>query len=180
MWTDEELGRVFDYLMSNRAHHSPGEKPWPPVPVSILPLKMDDAQFVVLEQLQAAILNRNRRVVEAALWIAPAFGVPFPIYFNLACQLLAEDWHISHENLIGKFQDAKDPRAVPHLRKAIELKPRLEYLDYDDYGAYYKKCLWALKAIGTLEAVAVIKECANSDIEALRDEARYRMTKINT
>ena len=51
--------------------------------------------------------------------------------------------HFEHEDTILFLEFNPDPGSVPHLREAIELKPKLEYLDYDDYGAYYKKCLWA-------------------------------------
>lgn len=133
----------------------------------------------VRQQLSDAITLRRSDLVEHTLSAASASQVEFSSYFDLACQLLTEDWHISHEDLIGRFQDAEDPQAVPYLRQAIELKARLKYLDYDDYGAYYKRCLWALTAIGTPEAMAVIKKYANSDIEALREQARYRLTEIS-
>ncbi len=58
------------------------------------------------------------------------------------------------------------------------LKPALAYLDYDDYGSYYKKCLWALQAIGTPDAIAVIAECARADDPALRRQAEYRLARI--
>jgi hypothetical protein len=51
-------------------------------------------------------------------------------------------------------------------------------LAYDDYGSYYKKCFWALRDIGTPEAIAIIREYAASDIEAARKEAVYRLSKI--
>lgn len=180
IWSDYELGRVFDYLLTNHIQYSPGERRRAPVPASVLPFAIDDVQSVVREQLEAAIDNKHARVVEAALLLAPAFEVPRETFFDLSCRLLTEDWHISHEDIIRQLQDAEDPRAIPFLKQVIELKPRMDYLDYDDYGAFYKKCLWALKAIGTEEAIAVIRDCASSNIEALRDEARYRLTKIES
>jgi hypothetical protein len=95
-----------------------------------------------------------------------------------ACARLLREDHHDHEDLIGFLQHAKDPYAVPFLRQAIGLKPQLSYLDYDDYGSYYKKCLWALQAIGTAEAISIIQECACSEDEALKDQARYRTGKI--
>ena len=64
--------------------------------------------------------------------------------------------------------------------KAIFLKPRLKYLDYDDYGSYYKKCFWALWAIGTPEAIAVIREFMTSEDAAAKEQALYRLSKIAT
>ena len=76
------------------------------------------------------------------------------------------------------LQDCRDPSSVPILKKAILLKPRLEYLEYDDYGSYYKKCLWALQDIGTDEAILVIRDFANSEDSALKEHAEYRLSKI--
>ena len=92
-------------------------------------------------------------------------------------RLLQED-HFEHEDIIRVLQDRADPASVPILRRAIALKPRLSYLSYDDYGAYYRKCLWALQAIGTPEAIAVIDECAHSAEPALREQALYRLSRI--
>jgi len=85
--------------------------------------------------------------------------------------------HFEHEDIILFLEFNPDARSVPHIRNAINLRPELEYLAYDDYGAYYKKCLWALQKIGTPEALQLIKECAESEISALRDQARYRLQK---
>ena len=95
-----------------------------------------------------------------------------------ACARLLHEDHYDHEELIRFLQDAGDPYAISFLRQAILLKPRLSYLDYDDYGFYYKKCLWALQSIGTVEAIAVIREFAASMDDALREQARYRLAKI--
>ncbi len=86
--------------------------------------------------------------------------------------------HFEHEDTILFLEFNPDPRSVPHLREAIELKPKLEYLDYDDYGAYYKKCLWALQEIGTPEAIEIIRESANSNIPELAEQARHRLKRI--
>lgn len=95
-----------------------------------------------------------------------------------ACARLLREDHLAHEELIRFLQDAEDPYAVPFLRQAILLKPRLNYLDYDDYGSYYKKCLWALQAIGTSEAIKIISEFAViEDNNVLGEQARYRLAK---
>lgn len=176
MWTDAERESVLDYLIANHADGVFDERP--PNPASELPFKIEDAAAVAQVQLEAAIATRNGDVVEAALWLARVSDMPQEAYFMLACRLLTQDWHHCHEELISEFQEAEDPRAVVPLRHAIDLKPRLRYLEYDDYGSYYKKCLWALTEIGTPEAIAVIRDCADSHIEPLSLEARYRLTKI--
>jgi len=59
------------------------------------------------------------------------------------------------------------------------LKSKLKYLDYDDYGAYYKKCFWALYSIDTEDALGLIHYYCDSTDEILREQAQYRANKIN-
>ena len=94
------------------------------------------------------------------------------------CDRLLRGDHHDHEQTIRFLQHAGDPFATSFLRQAVLMKPRLDYLAYDDYGSYYKKCLWALQAIGTKEATAVIREFTTSDDSVLKQQARYRLSKI--
>jgi hypothetical protein len=95
-----------------------------------------------------------------------------------ACNRLIALDHEEHEDLIGLLQEANDPYAIPSLRQAVLMKPSLDYLDYDDYGSYYKKCFWALSAIGTDEALAVIQEFSTSPEPVLAEAASYRLSKL--
>ena len=94
------------------------------------------------------------------------------------CNLLLRTDHKEHDELIKLLQNAADPYAIPFLRQAILLKPQLEYLAYDDYGAYYKKCFWALEVIGTKEAIEVNQEFGGSDDPIIKEQAIYRLAKI--
>ena len=91
---------------------------------------------------------------------------------------LKDPTRFEHESIILFLEFNPDPRSVPHIRDAIKLKPNLKYLDYDDYGAYYKKCLWALQKFCTPDALHLIEECANSVIPELKQEALYRLKRI--
>jgi len=99
--------------------------------------------------------------------------------FQQKWKKLLDPSHMEHEEIIWFLQTNPNPLSVPYLRKAIELKPSLEYLDYDDYGAYYKRCLWALSAINTEESIVLIRECAESDIPELKDQAIHRLKRIS-
>jgi len=94
------------------------------------------------------------------------------------CDRLLQTEQFEHGAIIGYLQDFADPYAIPFLRDAVLMKPRLVYLDHDDYGSYYKKCFWALKAIGTSGAIAVIQEFASSTDSIIRKESLYRLSKI--
>jgi hypothetical protein len=94
------------------------------------------------------------------------------------CELLLKIDHDGHEDIVSELQKCADPYAIPFLRQAIDNKPLLAYLDYDDYGAFYKRCLWALRAIDTPESIAVIEAFAQSEIPELREQAEYRLSRI--
>jgi hypothetical protein len=94
------------------------------------------------------------------------------------CARLLKVNHQDHEEIVRFLQRASDPYSIPFIKQAVHLKPYLKYLEYDDYGSYYKKCFWALRAIGTKEAIAVIHEFAASDDPVIKDEAVYRLSRI--
>ena len=139
-----------------------------------------NAEHVADEVAQLLELGRSTgfaEYVELAFVVASRFSVPES---SLECvqSLVGATWHRSHEELIRLLQDWRNPGSVDALCIAIKLKPLFHYLEYDDYGAFYKKCLWALASIGTEDAFAAIKMHANSDIPALREQAAYRMGKL--
>jgi len=157
--------------------------------IDLFQKKITEAKFLALygitrEQIPAAVSaslkqaleNKDADLVDYALLLGFKFTFPDDIV-GLLNELVTQPWHIKHEDIIGLLQRHRNPSSVPAIRAAIELKPTLDYLDYDDYGSYYKKCLWALSDIGTLEAITLIKECTASPDEALRNEAEYRLGK---
>ena len=95
------------------------------------------------------------------------------------CEMLLRTDHYDHEDIIRFLQDAADPYAIPFLKQAVFLKPQLTYLEYDDYGAYYKKIFWALQSIGTMEAIETIREYTFSKDSVIEEQATYRLAKIS-
>jgi len=127
-------------------------------------------------RLTAAIANENADSLDIALTLDSQLDAPNRT--SLFETLLDQTWHYSHEHMIRYLQDHPSPSSVEPLRRAVELKPQLEYLAYDDYGAYYKKCFWALAVNPNPHAVDVIREFAGSTDETLREQAQYRLKKI--
>lgn len=107
-----------------------------------------------------------------------AVGMNRRLFLEGLRQRLLDTDHDEHEEIVRQLQDYPEAESVEYLQRAIELKPKLSHLDYDDYGSFYKKCLWALQEIGTPQALAVISQCASSQDKALREQAAYRMTRI--
>jgi hypothetical protein len=147
--------------------------------LAVYGLSEGDIPHEVSSLLARAMEEKNAELVEYALMIGSCFSFPDGI-FDVVHQLLLEPWHTRHEDMVSMLQYHRNPSSVRVLREVISLKPHLEYLDYDDYGAFYKKCLWALQAIGTEDALAVIKDCAESEDAALREQAAYRLKRIHS
>ena len=169
MWNEEQRDAIWRFILNEVTHAEL---------LQALAIRPETAGYEVRRELNEAISYKSMRHVEAALAAALLMDVESRSFLDNICMLLHEDWHISHEELIGRLQVLADPATIGAIKAAIQLKPKLYYLSYDDYGSYYKKCLWALQAIGTEEAVALIEECALSADEALRKQAVYRLSKI--
>lgn len=99
-------------------------------------------------------------------------------YLCIERERLLDTSHEDHEEIVRLLQDYPENESVPYLRKIIQLKPELGYQQHDDYGAFYKKCLWALQDIGTPDALALIRECTSSMDRALKEQAEYRLKRI--
>ena len=127
-------------------------------------------------RLAEAISNEDADSLEVVLALDSQLDTPNRT--SVFETLLDQTWHFSHEYMIRYLQDHASATSVEPLRRAVELKPQLEYLEYDDYGAYYKKCFWALAVNPDPRAIDVIREFANSGDEVLREQARYRLNKI--
>jgi len=127
--------------------------------------------------LRQAAANHNGDFVEFALLLGFSISMPADI-LELIHELILEDWHMQHEDMISIMQKKASPTSITFLQHAIRMKPKLNYLDYDDYGAYFKKCLWALRAIGTPQAIFAIEECAASQDIVLKEQAEHQLAEI--
>lgn len=131
-------------------------------------------------EIHKAVLANN--LGEAGVRLPREFpyevGMSRKRYLELKGERLLELDHQEHEWIVSILQEHADNDSVPYLEKTIEMKPQLGYLSHDDYGSYYKKCLWALQDIGTPDALALIRKCARSAEPALRKQALYRLTRI--
>lgn len=99
-------------------------------------------------------------MVSEALYLCKTIDCDF---VPLLSEILGEEWHISHEDIVLFLQQLKDNRATPILLETAQRK--FEYLSYDDSYPLARKCTWALADIGTVDSKnALIELSTNKDL----------------
>ena len=91
--------------------------------------------------LNDAITHKNASRIECAIILAGALGEEkklLPQYENL----LLEDWHHSHEDLVDIMESYGNSSNVTTLQKAFSLS--LTYMEYNHYYSFHHKLLYAI------------------------------------
>jgi len=91
------------------------------------------------------------------------------------CKLLVEDWHFSHEDIASLLTDIQNPVSVECLFKAATSS--FDYLDYDETYQFARKCIKALSAVGTRDAIERIRQLSNSDNEIIKGYANKELAR---
>jgi len=126
----------------------------------------------VLEELALASQHQDARAVEQAIDDAHRVGSDSTIV-PLLLDLLEQDFHSRHEDIIRMLQRLKDPRASQSLYKAALVTH--DYLDYDDFFGLARKCTWALADIGTPEARSLLEQLALNENGYIAGYAQKRL-----
>jgi hypothetical protein len=134
-----------------------------------------DREFVH-HALRQALDQKSSHDVECAMVLAYKFGL-FASLAPTLSTLLREDWHHSHENIASALQDIRDPSTVEDLFHATLTSHA--YLAHDHGHALAVKCIWALHDIGTANATDKLALLANSNVVAIRENARKRLNDLS-
>jgi len=119
----------------------------------------------LLEKFDDAIkLHDSERIWQLCL-ISDADGID-KRFTGIFCNLLKENWHQSHEDVVMMLESIKDPKSVDCIYEMS-----LKIPSYDDGRALARKCIWALGAIDTLYAKEKLKNLALSDDEIIKETA---------
>jgi hypothetical protein len=135
-----------------------------------------DNDYIVREVTRAHRL-KSTEALEAALLLAFHFGAPKELAGPL-CSMIAEDWHQSHEDTAAILQKLRRPETVGCLYEAA--RSEFEYLAYDDNYALAVKCVWALRDIGTPEAIEKLQLLTEDPRPAVRESATARLNDLRT
>lgn len=103
-------------------------------------------------------------------------------FTDLLNELLINPNHRSHQQIAKTLQDqdTPSPTTVPFVKKVLETN--FDYLEYtcSESGAIAKWFSWLLYAIGTSEAIDLMKEYSNSKNKGIANEMQYRLNKLNS
>jgi hypothetical protein len=77
-----------------------------------------------------------------------------------------------NEDLVDALAEIGDPKSVDCLRDALRWDP-----PWDEFGQLARKAVWALGAIGTPEAMAVVREAAGDAREKPREAAIHELRR---
>lgn len=131
--------------------------------------------FLLAELQDFQDAEHSERVEFALSYLREVFelgGISREDWLTVLWSLAGNPNHSRHEDVVHYLQWSPVPESIKAVATAIALKPSLGYLAYDDYGAFYRQCLFALEAIGTPEAENLIREYAKSKNSELAGVAK--------
>lgn len=127
----------------------------------------------VIEGVKASIVSKNPYSVDRALKGIYREGTLSPCYVPILIELLKEDWHYKHEDVVFALQGSRDSRAVEILYETAVKK--YNYLSYNNSYALARKCTWALADIGTHGAREKLILLSKIDDEEIANYAKKRL-----
>jgi hypothetical protein len=124
--------------------------------------------------LRKAIGRKSADELEHAITICTLFRIFSPQFSDLLCEALRADWHVSHEDLAMIMAEIKDPATVACLSEMSTR--RFSYLEYDDTFQFARKCIKALSAIDSKEAINGLQMLAKDENGII---AAYALKELN-
>ena len=120
--------------------------------------------------LTQAIAEQNEEDLDFSLFLITHFGVEKSFALLLA-PLMLVPWHHLHDSIASTLEFHPDPALTDFWFQAAAY--RCDNLDYEsDYCEFNRKCLFALKAIGTNEAIFCIKKITECENEIIANNAK--------
>ena len=101
----------------------------------------------LINELSVAQDTRNAWLLEDLLSIAMRDGADVR-FTDILTRLIKAKWHDRQEDIVWLFEKIKDPASVETIYEVAINIP-----DYDDGRGLARKCIWALGAINSKEAI---------------------------
>jgi len=118
--------------------------------------------------LTSVVTSKDANELEYIMLLGFYFGFPNDCGFIL-CEILIQDWHKQHENIVSALQRIKFSDAADALYVAATSD--FQYLHYDDTYSLGVKCEYALRSIGTEECKEKLIVLSKSSNEILAKNA---------
>jgi HEAT repeat protein len=126
----------------------------------------------VIEELNKIILNPD--YPGASLALRAIWSNLSGDYTPLLCQILDNELNQDfHEQIVEILDELADERAIPTLSKAVKYQ-----WSYDEWLSIPKKSLQALAAIGTPEAITIIKDATKMPEDLISEHANMILGNI--
>jgi len=129
----------------------------------------------ILSKMQKAFVEKDAESIEK-LVDDTDFSKNGSSYIEILCQLLKEEWHIKHEDIVSILEDIKDPKAIDILYDIAQRK--FNYYIRDEKYPLARRCIWALWKIGTEEAIYKIKLLSKFDDEDVQKYAVKQLDRL--
>lgn len=120
--------------------------------------------------LKDAINAKNNLELDLILMLLAHFNITKD-YDLILSSLLIQPWHSCHDRIASILEFDKNEETIEFLY--LGALYRCDNLEYEsDYYEFNRKCLYALKKIGTEQAINYIKKVANCDIKIVSNYAQ--------
>jgi hypothetical protein len=123
---------------------------------------------LILNMLTEALQQQNADTVELGVMLVYHFGVT-KVYLQILNDLAQEPWHSCHEDIVFALGKLKDPSSIEILTQTAQAK--YPYTEADEFFVLGTKSLYALRNIGTYEAVLKIAELTRTENNILKSTA---------
>ena len=105
------------------------------------------------------------------LYVLAAYRHPSRAFTQELCEVLDRQVpELNSEDIVDVLGEIADPAAVGCLERTLWWQP-----PWDEYRQLARKCVWALAAIGTTDAMRVLREAASSEDAPIREAAAGKL-----
>jgi len=95
---------------------------------------------------------------------------------RLLIELLLEDGHDRHEDIVLELGLLKNPTAVPAIAKAVAV-PFSNLVQWENIHEFQRKCVYALARIGTPESRSALEQLTRHADPHLREYGKEGLGK---
>ena len=125
-----------------------------------------------LSLLKENIQNKDQKGLSCTLAVIYNDGADED-YTDTLLSLLENKWHKLEEDIVGILEIIKDPKSIIKLYDLAINIP-----DYDDMRALAKKCMWAMSAVNTAEAIKKLKLLQKSNDPIIKENASFQLEQL--